>query len=99
MSPTDDGLRRNGPSSAQRKPRRVPAEQARGSLVLIGGGCTPHGDALGSFLRLSGADHGAPVVGFTTASRNPKGAAAAWKRDFMAAGVSHVEIPIVDTRN
>ena len=67
--------------------------------MLIGGGCTPNGDALGSFLRLSGADHGAPVVGFTTASRNPKGAAAAWRRDFKAAGVSDVEIPIVDTRD
>ena len=58
-----------------------------------------HGDALGCFIRLAGADRGAPVVGFTTASRNPKGAAAAWKRDFIDAGVSHVEIPIVDTRD
>jgi len=92
-------VRRNGPSGAQRKSRRVPADQGRGSLVLIGGACTPQGEALGAFLRLSGADKGAPVVGFTTASRSPKGAAAAWKRDFMAAGVSHVEIPIVDTRD
>ena len=78
--------------------RRPAADRARGALVLIGGACTPHGDALGSFIRLSGADHGAPVVGFTTASSNPRRAAAAWQRDFASVGVPNVEFPIVDSR-
>ena len=51
--------------------RRTPVDGARGALVLIGGGCSPDGDALGAFIRLAGADHGAPIVGFTTASSSP----------------------------
>jgi cyanophycinase len=98
MSATDDGVRRNGPSGARRRSRRAPIDQARGSLVLIGGACTPGGEALGSFLRLSGGDLGAPIVGFTTASSNARGAATAWRHDFAAAGVPHIEIPIVETR-
>ena len=66
--------------------------------MLIGGACTPDGDALGAFLRLSGADHGAPVVGFTTASRNPRRAADAWRRDFAGAGAPNVTFPIIDSR-
>jgi cyanophycinase len=72
---------------------------ARGALVLIGGASSPDGDALGAFFRLSGADHGAPVVGFTTASSNPRRAAELWRRDFESVGVHNVEIPIVDTRD
>ena len=79
--------------------RRAPADAARGALVLIGGACTPDGSALGSFLRLSGADRGAPVVGFTTASSNPRRAATAWRRDFAAAGAANVTFPIVDSRD
>jgi cyanophycinase len=77
----------------------VPADAARGALVLIGGACSPDGEALGAFVRLSGADHGAPVVGFTTASSNPRRAAAAWHRDFASAGAPNVAFPIVDTRD
>jgi cyanophycinase len=73
-------------------------DQARGSLVLIGGACTPHGEALGAFLRLSGATRGSPVVGLTTASGNPAKAASLWRRDFAAAGATNLEIPIVSTR-
>jgi len=79
--------------------RRKPAGEARGALVLIGGACTPNGDALGAFIRLAGADHGAPIVGFTTASSNPGRAAAAWRRDFESAGVRNVDIPIVNGRD
>lgn len=67
--------------------------------MLIGGACTPGGEALGAFLRLSGADHGASVVGFTTASSNPRRAAAAWRRDFASVGAPNVDFPIVDTRD
>ena len=78
--------------------RRKPADGARGALVVIGGACTPGGEALGAFIRLAGADRGAPIVGFTTASSNPGRAAAAWRRDFEAAGVRNVDFPIVDRR-
>jgi cyanophycinase len=66
--------------------------------VLIGGACTPEGEALGTFLHLAGADRGSPIVGFTTASGNPERAARHWRQDFADAGVSNVEIPIVSTR-
>ena len=89
------GKRTAGATSARRKR----AADARGALVLIGGGCTAGGDALGAFIRLAGADNGAPVVGFTTASGNPARAAAAWRRDFATAGVHNVDIPVVDNRD
>jgi cyanophycinase len=73
-------------------------DQARGSLVLIGGACTPEGEALGAFLRLSGATRGSPILGLTTASGRPERAAAHWRRDFAAAGATNVEFPIVRTR-
>jgi len=85
--------------SARGESRRKPADEARGALVLIGGACTPTGDALGTFIRLAGADRGAPVVGFTTASGNPTKAANAWRRDFASIGVTNVDIPILDTRD
>jgi cyanophycinase len=47
---------------------------------------------------LSGADHGAPIVGLTTASSNSVRAAAAWRRDFASVGVHNVDFPVVDTR-
>jgi hypothetical protein len=84
-----------------RKPRpgtrRAAVDKATGALVLIGGACTPNGEALGSFIRLAGADRGAPLVGFTTASRNPVRNAAAWRRDFESAGVRNVEMPAADS--
>jgi cyanophycinase len=93
---------RNDGRATRRQPtarRRTPADVAHGALVLIGGACTPDGEALGAFLRLSGADHGAPVVGFTTASSNPRRAAAAWHRDFASAGAPNVSFPIIDSRD
>jgi cyanophycinase len=91
---------RKGRRPAQdRAARRKPADGARGALVLIGGACDPEGEALGAFVRLSGADHGAAIVGFTTASSNPSRAAAAWERDFRSVGVRNVDIPLVDGRD
>jgi cyanophycinase len=95
--------RSNGRRTRQSAPapvaRRTPVDGARGALVLIGGACSPEGDALGAFIRLSGADRGAPIVGFTTASSKPDRSAAAWKRDFDSVGVHNVEIPIVGKRD
>lgn len=81
-----------------RKTRRQSDEQS-GTLVLIGGACDPLGKALGTFLRLSGATEGGRIVGFTTASADPTQAAIAWKDAFASAGVTNVEIPIVDRRD
>jgi cyanophycinase len=92
----NNGGPRRRPASAT---RRASADVARGALVLIGGACSPDGEALGAFLRLSGADRGAPIVGFTTASSNPRRAAAAWRRDFAAGGAPNVMFPIVDSRD
>lgn len=73
-------------------------DQAAGTLVLIGGACSAHGDALGAFLRLARATEGGRVVGFTTASGDPVGSAHAWKSDLASAGAANVEIPIVERR-
>ena len=86
--------RRAPPDGARRKS----ADGARGALVVIGGACSPAGEALGAFVRLSGGDHGAPIVGLTTASSNPVRAAAAWRRDLASVDVLNVDFPIVDTR-
>ena len=88
---------RAAPDTAAAECRRRSDERA-GTLVLIGGACDPLGDALGAFIRLSGAREGGRIVGLTTASTNPVGAAIEWKDRFAAAGVKNVEIPIVDRR-
>src|ERR1700712_3579696 len=69
-----------------------------GSLVLIGGACDPMGAALASFLQMSGAADGAPIVVLTTASIDPVKAAALWKRDLESAGATNVEAPLIDRR-
>jgi cyanophycinase len=74
-------------------------DEGRGRIVLIGGACDPLGDALGAFIRLSGAAEGGKVVGLTTASSDPAASARSWKRDLKRAGAIHVEIPIVPDRN
>ena len=96
-SPNGNGQGR-APSRSRPRSRRTPVDHAQGTLVLIGGACTPNGEALGSFIRLAGADRGAPIVGFTTASSNAARAAKAWRNDFASAGVSNVEIPLVTGR-
>ena len=85
-------------------PARLPhahrrrADEAAGALVLIGGNCSPMGEALGRFIDAARGRDGGCIVGFTTASGDPVGAARAWRRDFARAGATHVEFPIVDRR-
>ncbi|HEU4564042.1 MAG TPA: cyanophycinase [Gemmatimonadaceae bacterium] len=73
-------------------------QNPKGSLVLIGGACSAEGDALATFVRMSGADQGGRIVGLTTASMDPVGSAMAWKETFTMAGAAHTEFPIVDRR-
>jgi cyanophycinase len=98
MTQSDNGARR-GRRRSDRLARRAEVDTAAGTLVLIGGACLPEGDALGTFIRLSKAAQGAPIVGLTTASRRATRAAEAWRRDFQSIGVRHIDIPIVTTRD
>ena len=75
------------------------AGDTTGTLVLIGGACSPNGEALGAFVGRSDGRAGGRIVGFTTASGDPRGSALAWRSDLEAAGASNVEIPIVANRN
>ena len=74
------------------------AAGADGPLVLIGGACDPTGEALGAFLKASGALEGKRIVCLTTASSDPVGAARDWMLAFASLGVKNAEIPIVDRR-
>jgi len=87
-SPTTDGA-----------PTRRRAGDTSGTLVLIGGACSPNGEALGTFVSRSNGCDGGRIVGFTTASSDPMGSALAWRSDLKAAGANNVEIPIVANRN
>jgi len=98
MTDSDNGARR-GRRRSDRLARRAEVGHASGALVLIGGACSPEGDALGAFVRLAQADQGAPLVGFTTASSNAARAAEAWRRDFASIGVHHLDMPIVASRD
>ena len=66
----------------------------RGPLVLIGGACTPNGEALRSFVDLA-REVGGPIVGISAASENPAESARLWRADFRIAGVQDVEFPRV----
>jgi cyanophycinase len=101
MTPPDQTDNSSNGDSAQapsaRGGRRK--DEVRGTLVLIGGGCSAEGDALGTFVRLSKGNAGGRIVGFTTASADPLGSAIAWRNDLKVAGATNVEIPIIDNRN
>jgi cyanophycinase len=99
MTPPNGNGRGRARSRPAYRTRRTRVDRAKGALVLIGGACTPNGEALGAFIRLAGADRGAPIVGFTTASSSAARSARAWREDFATAGVSNVEIPIVTARD
>lgn len=81
---------------------RKPAEEGRGTLVLIGGATSPDGEALDAFLDAAheyGARDGEGIFVFTTASENPKRSAALWREDFRVAGARKVLTPVVASRN
>jgi cyanophycinase len=65
-----------------------------GTLVLIGGACSPDGTALRSFIDAVQAV-GGPIVGITAASADPEGSAALWRGDFASVGVTDVAFPRV----
>ena len=65
---------------------------------MIGGACTPTGDALGAFVKLAASADGGPIVGITSASRDVQGSANHWHADFAKAGAGDVVIPIIETR-
>jgi cyanophycinase len=69
-----------------------------GPLVLIGGACTPAGEALARFIDLAGAREAGGIIGLTTASADPERSAALWRDDFRVAGARTVDLPIVKTR-
>lgn len=68
-------------------------ESESGTLVLIGGACSPTGDALGAFLDLV-RDQG-PIIGITAASADPDGSARLWLADFATAGIRSASFPRV----
>ena len=72
--------------------------ETRGPLVLIGGACTPDGEALGSFIDLA-REVGGPIVGIASASENPAKSARLWRADFRAAGVQDIEFPRIARAN
>jgi cyanophycinase len=63
-----------------------------GTLVLIGGACTPDGHAMAAFVdearRIGGS-----IVGVTAASSDPDGSARLWTGDFRSIGVTDVLFP------
>ncbi|HVF38585.1 MAG TPA: cyanophycinase [Gemmatimonadaceae bacterium] len=86
----------DGPAPAPSQTEKIVRE---GTLVLIGGACTPQGDALGAFVQLaSTADGSGPVVGITSASQSVRESAERWRSDFATAGVGEAVFPIIETR-
>lgn len=69
-------------------------QPAAGTLVLIGGACTPDGMALGAFVDAV-AQVGGPIIGITAASADPGGSADLWRGDFASIGVTDVHFPPV----
>lgn len=92
-----DGTSPHAEDSSQ--PNRRRTDSRRGALVLMGGATDPRGEALGSFVQLSGARDGGRIVGITTASQNPAESAGDWMAAFDEAGATNVEIPIIDRRD
>jgi cyanophycinase len=85
-------------NDGRRTSRQRPPIDA-GPLVLIGGACTPHGEALGRFVDLAHAREAGRIIGLTTASADPERSALLWRDDFKVAGARNVELPIVRTRH
>ena len=90
---------RTPPVVAPENGRAQPTEEARGTLILIGGNASPTGFALRRFIELSAEVSGGDIIGITTASANPVESAALWKADFAAAGSTGIDIPIIQSRD
>jgi cyanophycinase len=103
MQRRDGDEREDGRAAAGRaeapEPTRRRGDRHGGTLVLIGGACDPNGGALGAFVEAAHGRDGGRIVGLTTASADPRGAAREWLEAFTRAGASRVEIPIVDSRD
>lgn len=68
-------------------------------MILIGGGTTAAGPALGGFIEMTGARDGSSIVGLTTASSQVQVAREMWLTDLTQAGATNLSIPIVETRD
>ncbi|HEX6750022.1 MAG TPA: cyanophycinase [Longimicrobium sp.] len=88
-----------GRVAADEAPNRRRGDRHDGTLVLIGGACEATGEAFGRFVDLAGGREGGRIVGITTASANPTRSAREWLRSFIEAGATHVEMPIIDSRD
>ena len=77
VAPLDAGSAQPASGGAHTGNRRE--DEVTGSLVLIGGACSADGEALATFLRMSGGDAGGKIIGLTTASSDPVGSAHAWR--------------------
>jgi cyanophycinase len=81
------------------RPSRRRLRDAKGTLILVGGGTTPGGEPLGSFIELADARTDAPIVGLTTASSQAALARDMWFADLKVAGATNVTIPLVESRD
>jgi cyanophycinase len=72
--------------------REPAAASSEGLLVLIGGSCTPTGDALGAFASAVRERAGA-IVGITVASAEPEESARRWQEDFASVGLHDATFP------
>jgi cyanophycinase len=103
---SSDGSGAGGAGDGEARPAAAGAGQGRrrtdeqaGTLVLIGGACDPMGEAFGRFVELAKGRDGGRIVGLTTASMHPVKSAREWLKSFEQAGATHVEMPIVDSRD
>ncbi|HEV7836462.1 MAG TPA: cyanophycinase [Gemmatimonadaceae bacterium] len=85
-------------SPATSRPSRRRLRDAKGMLILIGGSSSPTGEAIGSFIEMTDAKTGQPIVGLTTASSVVAASGDAWLADLSQAGATNVTIPLVETR-
>ena len=79
-------------------PALSPDKESPGTLVLIGGACTPDGHAMAAFLAEVRAV-GGPIVGITEASADPVNSARLWTADFASVGFTDVSFPRVSRKD
>lgn len=89
----------SGNGAERDTPNRRRTDRHAGTLVLIGGACDPRGEALNAFIERAHGRDGGRIVGITTASSDPRGAAEEWTADFALAGATRTEFPILVTRD